>query len=391
MSECDSSMSRRKLFARTSQAALAAVGGGVLAKTTGCGPQERPMLARAPENAVNYNPQMKYRRLGKTELIVSEISLGGHWKKRDGGRVWTAFASGEVPDDVAKNRTEVMSACIDAGINYLDITTGAECLAYGAALKGRREKMIVGADDHRRCIRNFDNATPAGQTRNVDECLRQLDTDYLDIWRVQAKMDGSSQDPHVEACIEAAGEAIKAGKILHFGISSHNRDWLKHVIETYPEVEMVIFPCTAKTREAGLPVTRENIVEQAGWKNAKDFSTSIFASLRERDIGLVTIKPFAGGALFKTEAKFPVMGVGVKEENDLARLTLQCILASHDEISCIVPGLTTIYEVENAAKVSYQREMAMSPAEEQWLEQATDQAMASLPEEYAWLRNWDVV
>ena len=46
------------------------------------------------------------------------------------------------------------------------------------------------------------------QSKNVEECLRRLDTDYLDIWRVQAKMDGSSQDEHMEVCVEAAGKLI---------------------------------------------------------------------------------------------------------------------------------------------------------------------------------------
>jgi len=393
MSDGESSLSRRKLFAHTSKAALAAVGGGVLAKTTGCS-APGSTVGPAPEKTVNFNPRMKYRRLGKTNLMVSEISLGGHWKNRGGGRYWADFANDEVPDDVAKNRTEVISACIDKGVNYLDITTAAECLAYGAALEGRREKFLVGADDHRLCIRNPDNCTPAGQTKNIEECLRRLGTDYLDIWRVQAKMDGTSQDAHMEACIEAAGKAIKAGKIRHFGVSSHHRDWLQHVIAKYPEIEMVIFPCTATTKKAGLPATRENVEEQAGYSHGKDVSASIFASVRTHDVGVVTIKPFAGGNVFesgKKKAKFPVMGVGLKEENDLARLTLQCILACHEEISCTVPGLTTVYEVDNAVRASYLREMAMAPADRAWLEQTTQAALDSLPDEYKWLREWDVV
>jgi len=59
------------------------------------------------------------------------------------------LANDQVPDDVAKNRADVISACADCGINYLDITTPAECCDYGVALKGRREKMHVGADDYR--------------------------------------------------------------------------------------------------------------------------------------------------------------------------------------------------------------------------------------------------
>ncbi len=390
----DPNLSRRKLFERTSKAAIAAaVGGGMLAKATGCA-STGPVTEEMAREAVNYNPKMKYRRLGKTNLPVSEISLGGHWKNRKGGRFWGAFANDEVPDDVAKNRTEVMSACIDAGVNYLDITTAAECLCYGVALKGRREKMHVGADDHRLCIRNPDNCTVPGQTKNVEECLRRLRTDYLDIWRVQARMDGTSPDEHMEVSIEAADKLRKAGKIRHFGVSSHNRKWLKHIIEKYPGVEMVIFPCTATTRKAGQPITKENIIEKVAYKWGEDLDTSIFDSVRKHNVGVVTIKPFAGGNVFasyKNKTGFPVMGVGIKEENDLARLTLQCILTRFDEITCVVPGLTTVYEVDNAARASYLRNLAMTPAEQAWLERVTAERLACLPEDYKWLRDWDVI
>jgi aryl-alcohol dehydrogenase-like predicted oxidoreductase len=391
MSEADPRLSRRSLFKTTSQAAIAAaVAGPVLA-------QAAEKAASQPAGAdakkiLNYSPKMKYRRMGKTGLMISEVSLGGHWKGRNGERYWDMFSNDEVPDDVKKNRTEVVSACIDKGINYLDITTAAECLSYGAALVGRRDKMHVGADDHRLCIRNDDNCTAATQVKNVEECLRRLKTDYLDIWRVQAKMDGTSQDAHMEACLAAAEQCKKAGKIRHFGCSSHNRKWLQHVVTTFPGVEMIVFPCTAITKKAGGPVVKDNVEERVAYRMAEDVGASIFDAVRKNDVGVVTIKPFAGGQVFKNQVKFPVMGVGLKEENDLARLTLMCILTLHEEITCVVPGLTTMYEVDNAARASVLRGLAdLSPAERQWLDQMTTDGLASLPEDYHWLREWDVI
>ncbi len=389
MSDSGSRVSRRGLFKTTSQAAIAAVvTGQVLAAEKG---STQPAVADG-RKILNFNPKMKYRRMGKTGLIISEVSLGGHWKNRNGGRYWDQFTNDEVPQDVAKNRTEVVSACIDKGINYLDITTAAECLSYGAALAGRREKMHVGADDHRLCIRHDDNCNVAAQVKNVEECLRRLKTDYLDIWRVQAKMDGSSQDAHMEACLEAAERCKKAGKIRHFGCSSHNRKWLQHVVNTFPGVEMIVFPCTAITKKAGGPIAKDNLEERVAHGLAEDLGGSIFDAVRKNDVGIVTIKPFAGGQVFKNPGKFPVMGVGLKEENDLARLTLMCILTLHQEITCVVPGLTTMYEVDNAARASQLRELAdLSPAERDWLRQATVDGLASLPEDYHWLREWEVI
>jgi len=368
------------------RAGAGVVAGAALGKAAGADADPK---APDPKKIINYNSKMHYRRLGKTDLWLSEVSLGGHWKDRSGGRFWDTFANDEVPGDVVKNRTDVISTCIDAGINYLDITTAAECLAYGAALKGRREKMIVGADDHRLGPRNPSYRNVKDLTYNIDECLRRLGFDYLDIWRIQADMGGNHTDPEVEVMIEAFEKAKEAGKAKHFGISSHSRPWLQHIIEKYPKIEMVVFPCTAKTREASKPVTKAN-AEELNPGFGSNMGGSIFESVRKNDVGLVTIKPFTGGSLFKIEARFPVVGVGSKEENDLARLTLQAILTI-DAITATVPGLTTVYEVENAARASYARPLAMLPADREWLARVTDERWANLPEDYAWLRDWEVV
>jgi len=346
---------------------------------------------------LNFHPKMNYRRLGKTNLMVSEVSLGGHWKNRNAGRYWNHFANEEVPDDVAKNRTDVVSACIDSGINYLDITTAAECLCYGEALKGRRDKMYVGADIHNLGPRGSDRCNVKDQSLNVETCLRLLKTDYLDIWRPQAKMAGElgtnqlNTDPEVESLIETFQKLRKAGKIRHLGMSCHCRPWFEHVLNNYPEFEMVIFPCSAKTRVKGQTPTAGN-VEEVNPGHRADQSQGIFDVVLKQDVGIVTIKPYFGGSVFKSygKVKFPVMGVGSKTENDLARLTLQCILAN-EAITAVVPGLSTVYEVENAARASYTRSLGMTAADKKWLMDITERQWANLPQEYHWLRDWEVV
>ncbi|MBN1343634.1 MAG: twin-arginine translocation signal domain-containing protein [Phycisphaerae bacterium] len=75
---------------------------------------------RAEGKPLNYHPKMNYRKLGKSNLMVSEISLGGHWKNREGNRFWGEFADDKCPEDVKQNRTAVVSKCIELGINYVD-------------------------------------------------------------------------------------------------------------------------------------------------------------------------------------------------------------------------------------------------------------------------------
>lgn len=381
------SLSRRS-FLRRSVTAVGTVAGTLAGisctpvKTTG---------SVDKSNILNYNPNMGYRRLGKTGLVLSEVSLGGHFKTREGERYWMELENDEVPDDVAKNRIEVISLCADLGINYVDIGSSAECLVYGVSLKGRRDKMYVGADDFRLCPRDPARCTVDKLMFDIDECLRRFGFDYLDIWRMKADMEGLNTDQHVATMIEAFEKAHKAGKARFLGISSHRRPWLQHVIQNFPEVQVVSFPCTAKTKEKGKPPTHDNIEEvNAGFE--ADTTQSIFKAVRRHDVGLIAIKPFMGGSLFDSygKDKFPVLHGGSRAEHDVARLTLQCILANQ-AITCTIPGLTTVHEVRNAVRASYERTLGLALSEKHRLRQTTERRWAELPAEYAWLRGWELV
>ena len=380
------SLSRRSFIRGMSLAAAGAAARGLTSKV--CAKSSRPANC---SKILNHNPKMGYRRLGKTGVMLSEISLGGHWKDRRGDRYWDEFVDDQTPSDVVKNRTEVISACIDAGINYLDVGTSAECLAYGAALKGRRDKMIIGADDYKLCARRPENCTVDKLMFDIDQCCRRLQTDCIDIWRAKADMYGSSTDAHVEVIIETFQKAHKQGKARFLGISSHRRPWLQHVIDTFDEIQMVSFPCTAKTIEKNKGPKKGNIEELSAGYDA-DTTQSIFESVRRRDIGVITIKPFLGGNLFKSygKEKFPVTAPGSKYEHDLARLTLQCIL-TNNAITATIPGLTTVHEVNNAVKASCKRNGGLAEAEQRLLSHITEQRLMELPADYAWLRDWTVV
>ena len=343
----------------------------------------------------NYNPEMSYRRLGKTGLMVSEISIGGHWKTREGGRVWGGFANDEVPGDVVKNRTEVISRCIDHGMNYLDITTASESLSYGAALKSRREKMYIAADDHTKGPRRPANLTIGGQMANIEECLRCLGTDYLDVWRPQFRQDGNHENNDVEVCIEAFEKAHQQGKARWLGMSAHNRTFVQRVVENYPQYSVVIFPYTAKSKvkPAGIgSIDTENLVEVGTGDGAYsgDTNKSIFDAVKRHDTGVITIKPFAGGSLFNTSIKFGPEMKNTEEDYETARLTLAYILCN-DVISAAVPGMTTIAEVDNNVRASAERLALMDQDGIRKLRKSTDEMWAHLPGQYDWLKDWEWV
>jgi len=97
-----------------------------------------------------------------------------------------------------------------------------------------------------------------------------------------------------------------------------------------------------------------------------------------------------GGHLFKSKPRFPVKGKGDDQENKLARLTLKCILLN-DTITATIPGLTSVHEAENAVKASYELKAGVTKQEKAWLEKQTQQRLALLPEDYKWLKDWQIV
>ena len=74
----------------------------------------------------SYNENMEYRRLGRTGLMLSAVSMGGHWKR---------IPSQPGSDEFKKNRREVMAAALDHGINYIDACWSGEVEVYAEALR----------------------------------------------------------------------------------------------------------------------------------------------------------------------------------------------------------------------------------------------------------------
>jgi aryl-alcohol dehydrogenase-like predicted oxidoreductase len=387
--------SRRDFLRQTSLIAAGPALSG-LAPSAHAAAMDGPQTAAGSDTAgiLNYSSEMKYRRLGKTGLMVSEVSLGGHWSNRDGGRFWVQFANDKVPDDVLRNRSAVLSRCIERGINYVDPVTSAELLSYGKALKGRRDRFYVGASSHLFNPWRKENCTVEKQLANIDDALRLLDTDYLDIWRPMFRQDGKHQDSDIEACIEAFEKAKTQGKTRFLGLSSHKRSFLLQVIEKYPQFSMVIFPYTAisKVKPANLQSIDPGQIQEIGTGDSAfsgDVSGSIFDSARKNDVGIITIKPFGGGSLFRTKLTFEKTQT-TRDDDERARLTLAYILHNQD-ISATIPGMTTLDQIDNNVSTSRERLALLDESGVRKLRLAAHEMRTRIPEEYRWLHQWEWV
>ncbi|MFZ5829449.1 MAG: aldo/keto reductase [Planctomycetota bacterium] len=367
----DPKLNRRE-FVRDTAVVAAGVAAGLTPIVT--------VHAGNPEQAdtskiLNYNSDMEYRRCGKTNLMVSSVCLGGHWKRVNtvvpkvfqGGK-WLS-ANVENPD-FAKNRAEVVSRCIDRGINYIDACTGQEVMAYANALKGRRDKMYLGYSWYQNEVRFAEWRSFEKLKQSFDEGLKQAGLEYVDLWRITCHEQSSRHsEAEVDDLIKVLDWAKKSGRARFTGISSHDRPHIKGLIEKYPEqLEVIVTPYTAKTK----------VVED---------ETGLWAAMKKHDVGWFGIKPYASGSVFKGDSS--PASPHAEEDDRIARLTLRYILCN-PVLTAPIPGMITIEQVDNAAlAVAERREL--DAAERAELEEKWDRAWANLPYHYQWLKDWEYV
>jgi len=322
----------------------------------------------------SYNPEMEYRRLGKTGLWVSAVCLGGHWKRLDkvvpGVFATKSWLSARLNSEgFRKNRQAVISRCLERGINYVDACTWEEVYAYSEALNGRRDKMYFGFSWYQEEMRNKQFRTARSLLKTLDKGMQLAKLEYVDLWRI-VMIDASSKhsNAEVDEMIKALEESKKQGKVRFMGLSSHDRPHVKWMIETYPEtIQVVVMPYTAKSKV--LP------------------EDSLFDAVKKYDVGFLGIKPFASNSLFKGDGSPD--GPHAAEDDRLARMAIRYILCN-PAVTAPIPGLATTHHVDNMAKaVKEHRELDTAEARE--LDQAMNKAWARLPHDYQWLKNWEYV
>jgi len=330
----DEQMSRREFVRDAAVTAVVAATG--LSAAAGAAPSDTSKI-------LCYNQNMEYRRLGKTNLTVSAVGLGGHSRSND------------------DERREIISRCMDAGINYIDACWDNEVKRDAKALKGRRDKVYLALSHGAKEVRNEDYRTSKKLLESLDELLKDSGQDYADLWRITCLEPGGRHTFNTSCeIVDALEKAKKAGKARFVGFSSHDRRWIKFMIEYFPQVEVVCFPFTTMTKKAP--------------------QDSLFDALKKCDVGAFGIKPFAAASLFAAG--------GAEDNNQRGRLAIRYIL--HTNTVVPIPGMNSPQEVDNVVKaVAERRQLDLKETAE--LEQAGRQTWASLPTHYQWLKNWEYV
>jgi 1-deoxyxylulose-5-phosphate synthase len=149
---------------------------------------------------------MNFRKLGSSDIEVSEVSLGS----------WLTY-SGGVEADAAR---ACVDAAFDAGINFIDTANvygqGASETLLGEVLAGRERSSYVLATKVFFPMSSTDRGLSAEQIhKQIDASLRRLQTDYVDLYQCHRY----DSDTPLEETMGALSEVVRAGKARHIGFS----------------------------------------------------------------------------------------------------------------------------------------------------------------------------
>jgi predicted aldo/keto reductase-like oxidoreductase len=161
------------------------------------------------------------RPLGVTGAHVSALGLGGYH---------IAMASSE------RDGIRIVHAAIDAGVTFMDNAweyhDGESEQIMGKALADRRHRVFLMT---KVCTHGRDKREAM---RQLEQSLRRLKTDYLDLWQIHECVYYNDPDRHFMrgGVVEALGEAKRQGKVRFIGFTGHKdpRIHLEMLAHDYP-------------------------------------------------------------------------------------------------------------------------------------------------------------
>lgn len=211
---------------------------------------------------------LETRKLKGTELDVSRICFG------------TMTFGSQVDLSEAK---AMVDTCLEKGINFLDTANayngGRSEDMLGTLLKGRRDQVVLASKVFNRMR---DGPEDQGLSRNaiaraVDESLRRLQTEYLDIYYMHAP----DYNVQLEETMEAMDELVRQGKIRYIGASNY-ASWQLCRLHSIAESAGL----------ATVPVSQPmyNLI-------ARGIEQEFLPACEELDVATIVYNPLAGGLL----------------------------------------------------------------------------------------------
>lgn len=151
---------------------------------------------------------MEYRRMGRSGLKVSEICLG-------------TMTFGHGADEGEAGR--ILDACLDAGVNFLDTANsyngGESESMLGGLLKGRRRRVVLASKvfNPMGTGPNDSGASRAHILQSVEDSLRRLSTDHLDLYYLHHV----DHETPIEESVRALDDLVRQGKVRYAAVSNY--------------------------------------------------------------------------------------------------------------------------------------------------------------------------
>jgi predicted aldo/keto reductase-like oxidoreductase len=260
------------------------------------------------------------RPLGKTGIEVSIFALGGEGVLRTRDR--TAEAA------------RVIGRALDEGVTYCDTAPAyaGSIDYYGAALGERREHIFLASKTHDR--------TRDGSLRLLDDSLRRLRTDRLDLWQLHDLRTADDLDRIFAkgGALEALLHAREEGRARFLGVTGHHDPAILLEAMRRFDFDTVL------------------VALNAADVHRLSFARTVLADAARRGMGVIAMKVAAQGALLER-----------------GRLTMEEAMSyalSLEGVSTAVVGCRTPAEVSENAEIA-RRFAPLSPAEMRRLEERT--------------------
>ena len=225
-------------------------------------------LGPAPEETRKDN--MLFRKLGRTDERISALGLGGHH-------------IGLVKEE--QDSIKLIRSAIDRGITFMDncwdYHNGKSEIWMGKALRdGYREKVFL--------MTKIDGRTKQAAASQIDESLRRLQTDHVDLMQIHEnlRMEDADRCFAEGGAIEALEEAKKTGKIRYIGFTGH-KDPIVHnrMLDVAAEHNFHFDSCQ-------MPL---NLLDAS----FRSFAQHVVPRLLKEGIAVLGMKPMASGAIVK--------------------------------------------------------------------------------------------
>ena len=300
---------------------------------------------------------MRYRELGRTGLIVSEIGFGGEWM-----------------DGTPEEARAVVDAAEAAGVNILDCwmpdPTRRSNLGDALAARGTRGRWVIQG--------HLGSTWQGGQyvrTRDLaqvrpafEDLLARFHTDYVDLGMIHYVDKPAEFDRLMDSAgspfMDYVRELRAAGAIRHVGLSTHNPEVALRAVRS-PEIEVILFSVNPAFDMMPATDDLDAYFDERGDAAATDGMrperAELYALAEETGTGITVMKGYMGGRLF--DAAQSPFGVALTPVQclhyALTRPAVASVMVGFGEPAHVAEAVA--YETATDAERDYARVLAGAP------------------------------